>query len=95
MVVLTDDEYREWQETDLLLRTLTSYPEWQALVAFSHERMAATKKAVLNGHYDDIDKYKNQTGWLRGIHDVLDTADTVRKVVEDERVRRAERERVE
>ena len=86
---MTDDEHRALIEQAHQLTELTTHPGWEVLVSFSHERMKSTKQAVLNGHVADIEKYKQHTGWLRGIHDTLDAAETVQKMVDGERERRA------
>lgn len=89
---MTDDEFRALQEQAHQLRELTRHPGWAVLVDFSFERMKATKQAVLNGNVADIEKYKQHTGWLRGIHDTLDAAAAVEAMVDGERMRRARNE---
>lgn len=90
---MTDDELRALIEQAHQLRELTAHPGWAVLQSFSHERMKATKTAVLNGNVADFEKYKQHTGWLRGIHDTLDAAETVEKMADSERTRRARDDR--
>ena len=90
---MNDDDFRALVEQAHQLRELTTHPGWEVLVSFSHERMKGTKHAVLNGLIDNHEKYKRDTGWLRGIHDTLDAAETVEKIVDTERTRRARNDR--
>ena len=89
---MDDDELRHWQEVDHALSELTKHPGWGALVEFSHYRMKSTKEGVLNGTVPDWDKYLKNTGWLRGIHDTLDSPKTVSAIVDTEISRRRELE---
>lgn len=61
---------------------------WEVLVDYANERMRPYKLEVLNGSIDSIEKYKYRSGWLQGVHAVLDFPKTVANAVENEHERR-------
>lgn len=62
------------------------------LVDWLHERMRPEKTAVLNGRVQTHDEYLSTTGYLRGIHEVLDVPSKVAQLVLNEQTRRQEAE---
>lgn len=88
---MDDDTLRALQEQAHQLEELTKHPGWPVFVDYLHTIMESDKKAVLNGLHDDIGKYKSATGRLIGIHAALDAPLHVRKAVNGELTKRAER----
>jgi hypothetical protein len=50
--------------------------------------MEPVKKAVLNGGPKDIEEYRKKTGWLTGVHHVLDLPTIMWESLEAERAQR-------
>jgi hypothetical protein len=72
------------------LHELTKQAGWAVLVDFMEVRTRADKLRVLNGKCVDIDDYRKLTGFLIGVHAVLDAPSTVQELADNARRRDAE-----
>jgi hypothetical protein len=77
------DEARFAVELSHQLSVLASYPEWRVLVDYVQKTEVLKQSYLLNGGCRNIEEYKKISGWLEGVHFVLDAA----KTTEDAAVR--------
>ena len=75
-----------------LIEQLTQHPGWPVLLDWMHQRMMPRKKRLLNGMIPDRDEYLSTTGFLLGIHEIIDAPAKVAELVSNEQQRRQERE---
>jgi hypothetical protein len=87
---MDDETFRALVEQSHQLHELTSHPGWAVLVDRMHVVMNPAKRKILNGNSDSFDDYLKMTGFLTGIHRVLDMHDEIGEMVVSERQKRAE-----
>ena len=77
---INKDEARERVEVAFQLGTLAASPEWQTLKDFMAARIYAEQRRLLNGNIVSLEDYKQTSGWLKGVDEVLrahQTADSM------------------
>jgi hypothetical protein len=70
------DEARTAIERAHQLEVLAEYPQWRALVEYVQQTERVKQLYLVNGGCRDIEDYRKVTGWLEGVHFVLDAAKT-------------------
>lgn len=88
---MTDDEYRGLQESAHLLGELTNHPGWTELHGLVRDKMRPETTRLLNGRANSFEDYQHQTGRLVGMQEVVDIPASIQKLLDNETVRRAER----
>ena len=74
------DKLRERIEQAHLLVGLTEHPGWQVLEAIVGGHLAAEERAILAGRLDP-DVYRNRSGYVRGLREVLETPAEFNRIV--------------
>ena len=88
---MTPEQQRALIEQAHQLHELTKHPGWEVLVDYCNVVMAPVKRRLLNDSgVDTLDEYKKLSGYLAGMHRVVDVPAEVETLASNARLREAE-----
>lgn len=77
-------ELRDLIERHSQIQELTQHPGWSLLGDYMRAQMEAKQRSLLLGNAKTIEDYRAQTGWIKGVSDVLDAPEALAEQVERE-----------